>query len=153
VGSRDADTLALLNYGFASFHLVTPVRTWAVLARPAVRYQAGERAELIASKTFTQVFPRSTSVRTSVDAPRQLSGPLAAGSIVGAVIVRADGRMVARIPLVLKRALPAVSGLTIAARSIIRPLPLAAIAAVVLAAGGLSVVQRRRGFRAGGPAR
>src|ERR1019366_6375592 len=118
VGSRDANTLALLDYGFATFHLVTPVRSGGILARPTVRYRAGVRADVIASRTFTQVFPRSMSVRTIVDAPHQLSGPLAAGSVVGAAIVRAGNRVVARIPLVLKRSLPAVSGLTIAARTI-----------------------------------
>ena len=153
VGSRDANTLALLNYGFANFHLVTPVRKGRVLANAAVRYRAGVRAELIASRTFMQVFPRSLSVHTSVDAPRQLSGPLAAGTIVGTAIVRAGTRVVARIPLVLKRSLPAVSGLTIAGRAITRPASLVAIAAVVLAAGGFSRIRHRRGFRVDGPAR
>ena len=147
VGSRDANTLALLDYGFATFHLVTPVRSGGILARPTVRYRAGVRADVIASRTFTQVFPRSMSVRTIVDAPHQLSGPLAAGSVVGAAIVRAGNRVVARIPLVLKRSLPAVSGLTIAARTITRRLPLVLIAVVALAAGGLSFVRHRRGFQ------
>jgi D-alanyl-D-alanine carboxypeptidase (penicillin-binding protein 5/6) len=151
--SRNANTLALLDYGFANFHLLTPVREGSVLARTPVRYGSGVRADVIASRTFTQVFPRSTSVRTNVDAPRRLTGPLAAGSIVGMVIVRAGARVVARIPLVLERSLPAVSGLTIAARAISRPLPLALIGVVVLSAVGLSLVRHRRGFRVGGPAR
>jgi hypothetical protein len=67
--------------------------------------------------------------------------------VVGAAIVRAGNRVVARIPLVLKRSLPAVSGLTIAARTITRRLPLVLIAVVALAAGGLSFVRHRRGFQ------
>jgi D-alanyl-D-alanine carboxypeptidase len=152
-GSRDANTLALLDYGFANFRFLTPVRKGSVLAQTTVRYRPGVRADLIASRTFTQVFPRSTSVWTIVDAPRQLTGPLAAGSIVGTAVVRAGARVVARIPLVLKRSLPAVSGLTIAARAISRPLPLVLIAVVVLSVAGLSLVRHRRGFRVGGPAR
>ena len=152
-GSRDANTLALLGYGFANFRFLTPVRKGSVLAQTTVRYRPGVRADLIASRTFTQVFPRSTSVRTIVDAPRQLTGPLAAGSIVGTAVVRAGARVVARIPLVLKRSLPAVSGLTIAARAISRPLPLVLIAVVALSVAGLSLVRHRRGFRVGGPAR
>jgi D-alanyl-D-alanine carboxypeptidase (penicillin-binding protein 5/6) len=151
-GSRDADTLALLDYGFANFHFLTPVRKGSVLARPTVRYRAGVRADVIASRTFRQIFPRSISVRTTVQAPRQLRGPLAAGSIVGTAIVRAGARVVARVPLVLKRSLPAVSGLTIAARAITRPLPLVMIAVVVVSAAGLSLVRYRRGFRVGRPA-
>jgi D-alanyl-D-alanine carboxypeptidase (penicillin-binding protein 5/6) len=152
VGSRDTNTVALLNYGFANFHLLTPVRQGSILARTTVRYRAGVRADVIASRTFTQIFPRSMSVRTSVDAPHQLSGPLAAGSIVGTAIVRADARVVARIPLVLKHSLPAVSALTIAARSITRPLPLVMIVVVVMSAAGLSLVRHRRGFRVSRPA-
>jgi D-alanyl-D-alanine carboxypeptidase (penicillin-binding protein 5/6) len=151
-GSRDAATLALLNYGFANFHLLTPVREGSILARTTVRDRAGVQADVIASRTFTQIFPRSTSVRTIVDAPHQLSGPLAAGSIVGTATVRAGKRVVARIPLVLKDSLPAVSALTIAARSITRRLPLVMIMVVVLSAAGLSLVRHRRGFRVGRPA-
>jgi serine-type D-Ala-D-Ala carboxypeptidase (penicillin-binding protein 5/6) len=152
VGARDTNTVTLLNYGFANFHFLTPVRQGSILARTTVRYRAGVRADVIASRTFTQVFPRSMSVRTSVDAPHQLSGPLAAGSIVGTAIVRADARVVARIPLVLKHSLPAVSALTIAARSITRPLPLVMIVVVVLSAAGLTLVRHRRGFGVGRPA-
>lgn len=152
-GSRDANTLALLNYGFANFHFVTPVRQGSVLARPTVRFRSGVRGELVASRTFRQIFPRSMSVRAIIDAPRELSGPLAAGSIVGTAIVQAGRRVVARIPLTLKHSLPAVSGLTIATRAITRPVPLVMIVVVVLSAAGLSVIRHRRGFRVGGPAR
>jgi D-alanyl-D-alanine carboxypeptidase (penicillin-binding protein 5/6) len=148
--SRDANTLALLDYGFATFHLVTPVRKGSVLARPTIRYRSGVRADVIASRTFTQVLPRSMSVRTIVHAPHQLGGPLAAGSTVGSVVVLGGARVVARIPLTLKRKLPAISGLTIATRAISRPLPLVMVAIVVLSAAGLSLIRHRRGFRVGG---
>jgi hypothetical protein len=58
---------------------------------------------------------------------------------------------VARIPLLLARALPAVSSLTIAARFITRPLMLVLLIAVAAASLALAFgIRQRRRARAGG---
>jgi D-alanyl-D-alanine carboxypeptidase (penicillin-binding protein 5/6) len=143
-GERDANTMALLNYGYANFHRVAPVTAGAVLARPTVRYRAGEHAALIASRSFRRVLPRRTHLAIRVQAPRRLTGPLRSHIQVGTAVVLANGRPIARIPLVLSRALPAVSGLTIAAQFISKPLMLLIIAALLGALLALVVARRRR---------
>jgi hypothetical protein len=85
--------------------------------------------------------------------PRQLAGPLRRHAAVGTATVLAHGRPVAHIRLLLARALPAVSGLTVAGRFIARPLTLLIIAVLLGVLGALvawAVARRRRARAAGG---
>jgi D-alanyl-D-alanine carboxypeptidase (penicillin-binding protein 5/6) len=149
--ARDANTLALLDYGFANFRRVTPIRAGEVLARPTVAYRTGEHAALVAATGLTRVIARRAGVQVRVQAPAQLTGPVRRHARLGTAVVLVGGRPVARIPLLLARALPAVSSLTIAARFITRPLMLVllVLAAAVPLALALGIRQRRRA-RAGG---
>jgi len=147
--ARDANTLALLNYGFRSFSLRTPVHGGSVLGRPAVRDRPGVRAVLIASSSFTRVLPRVARVSVRVVAPRQLIGPLARHTKVGTAVVLADGRPIARIALLLARALPPVSAFVIAGRFVTKPLMLLIIL-VVLGTGVALMARSRRRTRAAG---
>jgi hypothetical protein len=88
-------------------------------------------------------------VTTRVEVPHQLAGPLGRHAVVGSLVVLADGRAMARIPLLLASALPAVSPLTIAAGFITKPLTLLLLVAV-LGAGIALIVRRRVRARAGG---
>jgi serine-type D-Ala-D-Ala carboxypeptidase (penicillin-binding protein 5/6) len=142
--SRDDNTLALLNYGFSNFHLLTPVREGQVLARPTVHYRPGAHARLVAARPFTRVFPNSTRIRVAVKAPGQLTGPLRRGTRHGVAIVTADGHQVARIPLLLAKALPAVSPLTIAARFMAKPTMLLILALLVFVPALAFLLRRRR---------
>lgn len=144
--SRDANALALLDYGFANFRLLTPVRSGEILARPSIQYRSGRRAPLIAAGAVRQVVPRGAAVRLKVSAPQQLTGPLPRHAVLGTATVFVNGRAAARVRLLLARALPEVSPLSIAAGFIFRPLPLLVV--ILLAGGGvalaLRVRQRRR---------
>jgi D-alanyl-D-alanine carboxypeptidase (penicillin-binding protein 5/6) len=143
--SRDVNALALLDYGFGSFRPVRPVRTGEVLARPTIHYRSGERASLIAATGVIRVIPRNGVVRLKVTAPHELTGPLPRHAVLGQATVLVDGRAAARIQLILARALPAVSPLSIAAGFLLRPLPLLVI--VLLVGGGLALgfhVRQRR---------
>jgi D-alanyl-D-alanine carboxypeptidase (penicillin-binding protein 5/6) len=142
--ARDDRTLALLNYGFANFRVVTPVRAGSVIARPTVRDRPGVRAALIAAGSFTRVVQRNIRILTRVKAPRELMGPLPKGAVLGTMLVLADGREIARIPLVLARTLRAVSPLTIAARFVTKPLTLILIVITLLALLGVALVRRNR---------
>jgi hypothetical protein len=62
--------------------------------------------------------------------------------------VLADGRPIARVPLVLAHALPAVSATALAARTTSKPLMLSVIAIAVVAAVALAIATRRRRSRA-----
>jgi D-alanyl-D-alanine carboxypeptidase (penicillin-binding protein 5/6) len=147
-GERDANTMALLDYGFANFHPVVPVHAGEVLARPAVRERPGHRAAVIAAHRFIRILPRRARVRVRVQVPRQLTGPLRRDAQVGTATVLADGRPIARVPLVLAHALPAVSATALAARTTSKPLMLSVIAIAVVAAVALAIATRRRRSRA-----
>jgi serine-type D-Ala-D-Ala carboxypeptidase (penicillin-binding protein 5/6) len=107
--ARDAAALSLLNYGFATYTLRTPVHAGKVIAsRPVHGAKPETRAKLVAASTYTHVFPRSTHVRLRVQAPAYLTGPLPADAVVGSAVVLAGGRPVARVPLELATALPLI---------------------------------------------
>jgi D-alanyl-D-alanine carboxypeptidase (penicillin-binding protein 5/6) len=105
--ARESDTLALLRYGFDAFRLGTPVAAGAVLARRPETGFAGQQAELIAGSTVRRVVARTARIRVRIHAPSLLTGPLLAGSVIGSADVLADGRTLARVPLRLRRAVPA----------------------------------------------
>jgi serine-type D-Ala-D-Ala carboxypeptidase (penicillin-binding protein 5/6) len=147
---RDANTLALLDYGAANFRVWTPVRRGQVMAHPAVKDQSTLHPAVVAGAGYTRILPRSARVRVHVELPRRLVAPLPAQSVVGTATVTDGRRVLARIPLVLTRRVAALSGITRATRFITRPLALA-----VLGTGAASValvlrnVRRRRRRRIG----
>jgi D-alanyl-D-alanine carboxypeptidase (penicillin-binding protein 5/6) len=143
--SRDANALTLLDYGYGSFRLARIVHGGQVLARPAIHYRSGAHAALVAATPVVRVLRRRGVVRVKVTAPHQLTGPLPRHAVLGEATVLLDGRPVARIPLLLAKALPEVSPLTIAAGFIFRPLTLLVL--IVLAGTGLALafhVRQRR---------
>lgn len=140
--SRNADTLAILNYGFASFRLVEPIRAGRVIARLPVTDQPSVHAVVVAARTLRQVLPRTQRVALRLNLPHQLAGPLKQGTVVGSVAVIAGGRPIARIPLLLAKSLAAVSPLTLAARFLGRPSTLAVLVIILL--GGGAIVRRNR---------
>jgi serine-type D-Ala-D-Ala carboxypeptidase (penicillin-binding protein 5/6) len=146
--SRDANTLALMDYGFASFRLAHLVKPGQTLAAASVHDQPGKHAELVAARGFTDVVARSARVRIRLEAPRELSGPMPQGARLGSATVLVGGRPLATVPLVLAQALPAVSSLTLAARFITKPLMLVLIIGLGFAAALAFAVRRRRRVRA-----
>jgi serine-type D-Ala-D-Ala carboxypeptidase (penicillin-binding protein 5/6) len=142
--ARDANTFALLSWGFDHFRLVTPVHAGEVLARPTVRDQPGLHATVIAASAFTRVLKRTARVRLRVVVPQQLAGPLRRHAVVGRVLVLENGRPIARIPLLLAQRLKAVSPFTLAARFITRPFTLVLLALALIALVSLAGVWRGR---------
>jgi len=149
MAERDSTTLSILNWGFANFHLATPVRAGTVLARPRVRYQTGVRAWVVAGATFRSVLARRAVIRTRITLPAILAGPLRRGARVGTIAVLADGQVVGRVPLVLAVALRAASppdGLLGGGTTLVFLLLLAAALVVATGFGG----RWRRGTAAHG---
>ncbi len=142
--SRDDNTLAMLDYGFATFHMVTPVRAGQVLARPTVKDRPGVHAAVFAERAFTTVLPRRDAVQLRLDVPAQLAGPLPRHATAGTVTVLASGRVLTRIPLLLAQRLPAVSPLTLAARFLTRATTLMMLVALLLVAGGFVALRHWR---------
>jgi len=148
--ARDANTLALLNYG-TNFRVWTPVRKGQLMAQPTVKDQPDLHPEVTAAAGYSHILPRSAHVRVHVAVPRQLIGPLPGQSVVGTATVTDGRRVLARIPLVLAHRVPALSGLTKATRFITKPLTLVVLAAAAVGAAMLlrNVRRRRRIGRRG----
>jgi D-alanyl-D-alanine carboxypeptidase (penicillin-binding protein 5/6) len=140
--ARDQNTLALLNWGYANFRLTEPVVGGSVLARPTVAEQPGKHATLIAAHTVPEVVARGGQVRVRLLVPHQVSGPLKQNTVVGRAIVLDDGRQLNAVPLILARAVPGVSALTLATRFITEPITLLGL--VLLLGGTATLVVRRR---------
>jgi serine-type D-Ala-D-Ala carboxypeptidase (penicillin-binding protein 5/6) len=142
--ARDESTVALLDYGFGSFRMRTPVAAGRLLARPTVRGRSGLRAPVVAARSFTHVFARTARVHLRVAAPHELDGPLRRHAVVGSVAVVASGKVVARIPLVLARAVPAPAPATIALGFVTRPFTLVVVVVLVATVIGLALFRRAR---------
>jgi hypothetical protein len=99
---------------------------------------------VIAARTFARIVSRHARVQLRVRVPRQLTGPLRRHADVGTATVLANGRPIARVPLVLPRALPAVSGLALAARTTSKPLMVLVIALALALTLALIASRRRR---------
>lgn len=140
--ARDQNTLALLNWGYANYRQTEPVLAGSVLARPTVADQPGKRPEVIAGRTLDEVVARSSHLQVRVHVPHQLSGPLNRYSVVGSATVLDNGRRLDTVPLVLARALPGVSALTLAGRFITEPITLLGL--VLLLGGTATLIVRRR---------
>jgi D-alanyl-D-alanine carboxypeptidase (penicillin-binding protein 5/6) len=140
--ARDANTVALLGYGFDNFRLVDPITPRAVLARLPVHGQPGLRERVIAAHGFTQVILRNARLTTRLELPHMVKGPLPRHTVVGTAIVSASGHLLARVPLLVADRVPAprsVSSLTLAARFISRPTTLVALALLLACFTGLAL--------------
>jgi D-alanyl-D-alanine carboxypeptidase (penicillin-binding protein 5/6) len=103
---RDAQSLSLLEWGVDQFRRLRPVKAGRALDRVAVRHFDDERVALEAARSAAVTVRRGQRVRTRVEAPAELEGPLPAGHRVGQVVVLVDGRPAARVPLVTASAVP-----------------------------------------------
>jgi D-alanyl-D-alanine carboxypeptidase (penicillin-binding protein 5/6) len=142
--ARDDNSLALLDYGYANFAVRTPIRAGMVLARPKVKDQSGKHAVVVAASSFTRVIARSDRVHIRLELPHQIAGPLRRDTVVGTAVVFAGTHRIARVPLRLARAIPAVSPLTRATRFMTRPSTLVSLAVLLVAAIALAVRWRER---------
>jgi serine-type D-Ala-D-Ala carboxypeptidase (penicillin-binding protein 5/6) len=143
--ARDSNTLTLLDWGFANFRLANAVTAGELAARPTVADRPGVRANVIAGRSFSEVVRKATHLHTRVKVPHQLAGPLKRHAVVGTMFVLDGSKIVGRVPLLLERALPAVSAVTIAARFLTQPSTLLLL--VVLLGGAAILVRYRRGQR------
>jgi D-alanyl-D-alanine carboxypeptidase (penicillin-binding protein 5/6) len=143
--ARDQNSLALLNWAYANFRQTEPIVGGSVLARPTVADQPGKRATVIAASTLSEVVASSSNMQVHLQVPHQLSGPLNRDTVVGRAIVLDDGRQLNTVPLVLARAVPGVSALTLAVRFITEPITLLGL--VLLLGGTATLIVRRRFHR------
>jgi len=147
--ARDADTLALLRYGLSRYRRTDVVKRDAVLARARLKYR-DERVRLVAAEDVRHVLRRGEEARVRVTgAPKELEGPLAAGSRVGEIEVRVRGRTVARTPLVTATAVTEASVSERVADVLSRPAALLLVALLLACTVSLVLLRRRVTRRAG----
>lgn len=107
--ARDSDTLELLRYGLAQYHVVHPVKKGDTFAHATLNFRE-HTVPLVASRTVGRTAARSEEITTKVvGAPPNIAGPLPAGTHVGAIEVRQRGRIVARVALVTRDEIPAAT--------------------------------------------
>jgi D-alanyl-D-alanine carboxypeptidase (penicillin-binding protein 5/6) len=107
ISSRDADTLALLRYGLSKYTRATAVKARQLLRTVPVKDQGDLKAQLVAQGTLKAVARRDERLTFRVvGAPKQLKGPLQAGTRVGTVQALRRGKVVGSTALVTARAIP-----------------------------------------------
>jgi D-alanyl-D-alanine carboxypeptidase (penicillin-binding protein 5/6) len=104
--ARDDDTLSLLRYGFSGYRRVPAVRRGATLARAQVEHYGDREVRLVAARRVSVTAREGERVRTVVEAPGTVGGPIAEGAAVGNVRVYRDRRLVRSVPLVTADAVP-----------------------------------------------
>jgi D-alanyl-D-alanine carboxypeptidase (penicillin-binding protein 5/6) len=144
--ARDDNALALLNYGFANFHPIKPLHTGEVLAHLPVAY-SDNKAQLVAGAGYKSVVPRTDRVSIDLSRPRQLTGPLPKGKVVGHARVYVGKREVAVVPMLLAHRLPAVSLLTKVTRFLGRSSTLILLALIAFAVAAVAGARHRRRTR------
>jgi len=138
-GARDADTLALLRYGFTRYRRMPVASAGATVARSKVEHFGDRETPIVVRRRVAVTARRGQRVRAVVEAPGTLSGPLAEGARVGTMRVYRGRQLVRTVPLVTGAAVPE-AGLLRKAWGYLLP--------VVMVAAGLAIwlaVRKRRG--------
>jgi D-alanyl-D-alanine carboxypeptidase (penicillin-binding protein 5/6) len=142
IAVRDADSLALLRYGVAQFRRVHPVVRGRTYARAKVRYYDGRTARLVAAADAAFTARRGRAIRTRVQAPSELKGPLAAGKRVGSIQVLVRGRVVRSVALVTAGRV-AGAGFVRKATAAIGGAPVAVALLLLIVAASLFTLRKR----------
>ena len=107
--ARNADTLALLRWGFTRYRRVTVATPATVVARLTVRDQ-DRTVAVVPARTVRVVVPRGQRPRLrATGLPPDIEGPAARGTPVGRLVVSLRGRVVDRVPLVTGAAIARAS--------------------------------------------
>ena len=101
-GARNLDLESLLIWGLGQFRVVPAVHTGRTYAEVKVPYGRAPLG-LVASKPLLAVARLGRSLTQTVTAPAVTSLPVRAGTVLGRVEIRADGRVVGTRELVASR--------------------------------------------------
>lgn len=143
--ARDADTAALFSYGFSRYKKITLFRNGEVVRRANVRYRPEQDVDLVAPVEVKRVLRSTAKPVVTIAAPTTLTGPLDLGARVGTATVRANGRVVARSPVVTGAPVPKIGYAERLARRLVETGTLILIAILGLLAGaGALILTRRR---------
>jgi D-alanyl-D-alanine carboxypeptidase (penicillin-binding protein 5/6) len=147
-GARDADTLSLLDYGFHLYKRVQPLRRGRAVVQAKVAFFGDRKVPLGPARSVMVSARKGERVRTVVDAPGELHGPLADGARVGRAVVYVGGRRARSVALVTDEPVPRAGFLRKVVHWIPWPVALALVVGVLVAAE-----RRRRRLAAADAAR
>lgn len=128
---RDADTLKLLSWGLSRFHRVRVLDPERALARADIEY-FDERVAFVPQRGAVVTVRGGERVRRQVNAPDEVSGPLAAGERVGSVTVSVEGEGVRRVALVTATDVPKAGTLRVLVSVLGVPLTVLAVLAILV---------------------
>lgn len=99
---RADDSLALLNWGFRFFETHRLYEAGKVVTSQKIWKGKADQVELGVSQPLLVSLPRGryNDLKPSMDVPKVLEAPIAAGQQIGTVKVTLDGQVVAQAPLV-----------------------------------------------------
>jgi D-alanyl-D-alanine carboxypeptidase (penicillin-binding protein 5/6) len=148
--TRFSDNLELLEWGFRQYHRKKALQEGLELASPAIKYSGGE-LPLRAAHSLTVGLRRGQKVAVEVDAPGQVTGPIARGARLGTATVSVDGLRAGTVGLVAGRPVPAASSFDkVRGLADEHPVTLALVACAILIAAillGRFIRRVRRGKR------
>ncbi len=143
--ARNADTLALLRYGFSQYSRRLAVRRGTVLARAPIDFRRGAELDLVAERTVRRVVRRGQRLGIRVtSAAREVSGPIRKGQRLGSADVLVGAERVGTVALVAAGPVPAASTAQKTKDYITRPLGF--VLALIAVSGSVGLVARRRSF-------
>jgi D-alanyl-D-alanine carboxypeptidase (penicillin-binding protein 5/6) len=141
--ARDADSLNLLKYGLARYHVVTAIRKGQVVGRSALSHR-DEHVSLVSGATVRRTAKRGDKlVVTVTGAPTTIDGPLPKGTKVGTITVAERGKVVARVPLLTADAVDAATFFDRLGDWLDNPATLVLLAAFAVCSLYLALLRRR----------
>ena len=130
--ARDADTLALLDYGLGLYRRVAPFHRGRPVTDAEVAFYGDRKVAIEPARTVAISVRRGERVSTRIDAPDELDGPMEAGARVGRASVYVEGRRVRTVPLVTAEAVPKAGFVRKVGHWLVRPLTLVALALIAV---------------------
>jgi serine-type D-Ala-D-Ala carboxypeptidase (penicillin-binding protein 5/6) len=103
---RDDDTLALLDYGFARYRVLRPLRAGETVATARIADHGGREAKLTVRRDVALTVRRGERLHTVFDVPAELDGPLDRGEGVGKARILRRGKLVKTATLVTAETVP-----------------------------------------------
>lgn len=109
VAARDADSLALLEWGATQFTKIVPVTRGEVIQEaPEIRYRSGATLPLVVGRSVRRTVRTGADIDLKdVGVPAVVEGPIARGQRLGTREVYADGELIAEVPIVASAVVPA----------------------------------------------
>lgn len=146
--ARNADTLALMRYGFARYHRVRALVAGRAVTSVGVKDQGDRSVNVVPTRTVRVVARRGERVAVRARGlPREIEGPVAEGTRVGEAVVRRRGRVVERVPLVTQTAVARATLWARATRALGGPLGVMALLGLAAVAATMLDRERRRRLR------